>query len=58
MLLFIVGFFTPYLFISFWIDGNEIIANEQLNDSVDNCQSKAKLIFFFSFPLSCFVLLC
>jgi hypothetical protein len=46
MLLFIVGFFTPYLFISFHfvIDGNEIVANDQLNDGVDNCRSKAKLI--------------
>jgi len=26
------------------IDGNEIVANEQLNDGVDNCRSKAKLI--------------
>jgi hypothetical protein len=26
------------------IDGNEIVANEQLNDNVDNCRSKAKLI--------------
>ncbi|XP_062173728.1 protein FAR-RED IMPAIRED RESPONSE 1-like [Alnus glutinosa] len=25
-------------------DGNEIVANDQLNDGVDNCRSKAKLI--------------
>lgn len=34
------------LFISFHfvIDGNEIVANDQLNDGVDNCRSKAKLV--------------
>jgi len=57
MLLFIVVFFRPYLFIYFHfvIDRNEIVANEQLNDGVDNCRSKASycmLLFsiLISFP--------
>jgi hypothetical protein len=48
MLLFIVGLFTPCLFIYFHFvidgNGNEIVADEQLNDSVVNCWFKAKLI--------------
>jgi hypothetical protein len=36
--------FFFHFFFHFEIDGNEIVAYEQLNDSVDNCRSKAKLI--------------
>jgi hypothetical protein len=43
MLLFIVGFFT-LCFIRLNIDGNEIVANEQLKDSVGNCRTRLKLI--------------
>lgn len=37
--------YTMFFFLHFEIDGNEIVANDQLNDSVDNCRSKAKLIW-------------
>lgn len=37
-------FFFNFLSLHFEIDRNEIVADELLNDSVDNCRSKAKLI--------------